>query len=56
MIGKRVGTGGSTGVDYLDQTTKYRIFTELWAVRTSLLPKNAIPELKNVQFYDFASK
>src|SRR5678815_5893058 len=33
-IGRRMGTGGSAGVDYLDQTARYRIFTELWAVRT----------------------
>ncbi|MHA1983652.1 MAG: tryptophan 2,3-dioxygenase family protein [Candidatus Hodarchaeales archaeon] len=56
MIGRRVGTGGSTGVEYLDQTAKYRIFTDLWAVRTSLLPKHAVPELKSPKFYDFASK
>ncbi|MHA1991009.1 MAG: tryptophan 2,3-dioxygenase family protein [Candidatus Hodarchaeales archaeon] len=56
MIGRRIGTGGSTGVDYLDRTTKYRVFTDLWAVRTSLLPKHAVPGLKNIQFYDFFSK
>jgi tryptophan 2,3-dioxygenase len=56
MIGRRIGTGGSTGVDYLDRTTKYRVFTDLWAVRTSLLPKHAVPELKDDQFYDFVSK
>ena len=26
IIGRRVGTGGSSGVDYLDGTAKYRIF------------------------------
>jgi hypothetical protein len=40
-IGRRMGTGGSAGVDYLDQTARYRIFTELWAVRTLLLPRHA---------------
>ena len=34
-----IGTGGSAGVDYLDRTTRYRIFTDLWAVRTLLLPR-----------------
>ena len=29
IIGRRVGTGGSSGVDYLDATTKYRIFKDL---------------------------
>ena len=38
-IGRRIGTGGSSGVDYLDQTSRYRIFPELWAVRTLLLPR-----------------
>lgn len=54
VIGRRVGTGGSSGVDYLDQTTKIRIFTELWTVRTLLLPKPALPPLRDVQAYGFA--
>jgi tryptophan 2,3-dioxygenase len=56
MIGRRVGTGGSSGVDYLDETTKYRIFTDLWTVRTLLLPEKNLPELKNKEFYDFVTK
>ncbi|OLS19940.1 MAG: Tryptophan 2,3-dioxygenase [Candidatus Heimdallarchaeota archaeon LC_3] len=55
MIGRRIGTGGSSGVDYLDATTKYRIFTDLWAVRTAILPKYCLPELNNKEFYDFAT-
>ncbi len=54
VIGRRIGTGGSAGVDYLDATTKYRIFTELWAVRTILLPKEALPELSSAEKYGFA--
>jgi tryptophan 2,3-dioxygenase len=54
VIGRRVGTGGSAGVDYLDRTTKYRIFTELWAVRTLLLPRVAVPELRGAELYGFA--
>jgi len=54
MIGRRVGTGGSAGVDYLDRTTRYRVFTELWAVRTLLLPKSALPPLANAEGYGFA--
>jgi tryptophan 2,3-dioxygenase len=54
-IGRRMGTGGSAGVDYLDQTARYRIFTELWAVRTLLLPRTALPALQNAQAYGFAS-
>ncbi|HEV8266605.1 MAG TPA: tryptophan 2,3-dioxygenase family protein [Thermoanaerobaculia bacterium] len=53
-IGRRSGTGGSSGVDYLDQTTKYRIFTELWAVRTLLLPRQELPDLKKRDAYGFA--
>lgn len=55
MIGRRVGTGGSSGVDYLDKTTKYRIFSDLWTVRTLLLPESHLPELKNKEFYDFVT-
>ena len=44
MIGRRMGTGGSSGVDYLDATTKYRIFVDLWAVRTLLVKRgDALP-------------
>jgi len=55
IIGRRVGTGGSSGVAYLDATTRYRIFDELWAVRTILLPKEALPALRNPQAYGFAT-
>lgn len=54
MIGRRVGTGGSSGVDYLDQTTHYRVFSDLWTVRTLLLPKDRLPPIKNLDFYGFA--
>ena len=53
-IGRRAGTGGSPGVEYLDRTAAYRIFTELWAVRTILLPREALPNLKNPGAYGFA--
>jgi tryptophan 2,3-dioxygenase len=53
IIGRRIGTGGSPGVDYLDKTTKYRIFKELWAVRTLLLPKEWLPKLENPEKYGF---
>ena len=46
IIGRRVGTGGSSGVDYLDQTAlRYRVFSDLWAVRSLLLRKAAVPAL-----------
>ncbi len=57
VIGRRTGTGGSAGVDYLDQTAlKYRIFPDVWAVRTILVQKSELPELENPGFYGFAGE
>ena len=53
MIGRRVGTGGSSGVDYLDATTKIRIFPDLWAVRTILLKRDELPPVKKPEVYGF---
>ena len=53
-IGRRVGTGGSSGVEYLDQTTAYRVFPDLWAVRTALLPREKLPVLEHPEKYGFA--
>ncbi len=53
-IGRRIGTGGSSGGDYLDQPPRSRIFTELWAVRTLLLPREALPRLMQPESYGFA--
>ncbi|MBC8069337.1 MAG: tryptophan 2,3-dioxygenase [Deltaproteobacteria bacterium] len=55
VIGRRTGTGGSAGVDYLDQTAlRYRVFADLWAVRTLLVRRDALPRLHDPAFYDFA--
>ncbi|MEE2829997.1 MAG: tryptophan 2,3-dioxygenase family protein, partial [Myxococcota bacterium] len=54
VIGRRVGTGGSAGVEYLDRTTRYRIFTDLWAIRTLLLPRADVPPLQAAESYGFA--
>jgi tryptophan 2,3-dioxygenase len=55
MIGRRTGTGGSAGVDYLDATAlKYRIFRELWAVRTLLVRAGDLPALESAELYGFA--
>ncbi len=52
VIGRRVGTGGSTGLDYLDATaTAYRVFRDLWAARTFLLRKDALPPLGDASAY-----
>jgi tryptophan 2,3-dioxygenase len=54
VIGRRAGTGGSAGVEYLDKTAlAYRIYRDLWAVRTIQLKKDAAPELTNPEFYGF---
>lgn len=55
MIGRRMGTGGSAGVDYLDATTKYRVFVDLWAVRTLLVRRDSLPDVIGADFYGFAS-
>ena len=55
MIGRRVGTGGSSGVDYLDKTAKVRIFTDLWAVRTVLLPRQSLDDVIQSDYYGFNS-
>jgi tryptophan 2,3-dioxygenase len=52
-IGRRVGTGGSGGVDYLEQTGRYRVFRDLWAVRTVLLPRSRVPALRAAELYGF---
>jgi tryptophan 2,3-dioxygenase len=54
VIGRRTGTGGSAGVDYLDKTaTQYRIFGDFWAVRTILLRKPSVPLMENEEAYGF---
>jgi len=54
VIGRRTGTGGSAGVDYLDQTAeRYRIFSDLWTVRSLLLRKPMVPTLENTDEYRF---
>jgi tryptophan 2,3-dioxygenase len=55
MIGRRTGTGGSSGVDYLDATAlEYRVFRELWAVRTILVRAADLPPLEGRELYGFA--
>jgi len=46
MIGSKVGTGGSSGYDYLLQTTiRQRIFADLAQLSNYLLPRSEIPPL-----------
>lgn len=52
VIGRRVGTGGSDGVDYLDRTALgYRVFRELWATRTLLIEAGQAPPVRNSDYY-----
>ena len=55
IMGRRIGTGGTSGVDYLDATSEYRIFKDLWAVRTILVKPQKRPELVNSEFYGYNS-
>lgn len=53
MIGRRTGTGGSAGVAYLDQTAlRYRVFHDIWAIRTLQIRAAALPALQNPSAYD----
>jgi tryptophan 2,3-dioxygenase len=46
MIGRKVGTGGSSGHDYLRQTAeKHRVFGDLFALSTFLIPRSKLPPL-----------
>jgi len=56
MIGLRIGTGGSPGVDYLDQTAgnRYRIFTVILESRSFLVARRLLPDLRDKGRYGFA--
>ena len=62
MLGKKIGTGGSSGYDYLQKTTeKHRIFTDLHNVSTLLIPNSELPALpegliKKLNFFYSSSK
>lgn len=54
VIGRRVGTGGSSGVDYLDKTALgARVFADLWALRTFQIQPKANPPPQEPEFYGF---
>jgi len=61
MVGFSMGSGGSSGYNYLIQTVeKHRIFTDLFALGTYLIPQNALPALPddivNEMGYKYAGK
>jgi tryptophan 2,3-dioxygenase len=46
MIGVKVGTGGSSGYEYLSGTAdRHRIFNDLFQLSTYLIPRSALPPL-----------
>lgn len=46
MLGTKIGTGGSSGHDYLRQTTDHnRVFIDLYHLSTYLIRRSALPEL-----------
>src|SRR5580692_10603652 len=46
MIGRKIGTGGSSGHDYLRSTAeRHRIFGDLFQLSTFLIPRSSLPEL-----------
>lgn len=61
MLGKKIGTGGSSGHDYLKATSeKHHVFRDLHNISTLLIPRSELPVLpdslkKELGFY-FSSK
>jgi tryptophan 2,3-dioxygenase len=46
MIGSKIGTGGSSGQDYLRRTVEaHRIFTDYFNLSTYLVPRSMLPPL-----------
>ncbi len=46
MLGRKVGTGGSSGHEYLRATAdKHRAYNDLFAIATFLIPRSALPPL-----------
>lgn len=46
MLGRKIGTGGSSGHDYLRETAdRHRIFSDLTRLATFLIPRSKIPAL-----------
>lgn len=46
MIGNKIGTGGSSGHEYLNKTARqHKIFADLHNISTLLIPRSSLPEL-----------
>ncbi len=54
IIGARVGTGGSAGVDYLDEVARtYKIFGDLLEGRTHILDPGRLPPIPDSELLSF---
>jgi len=48
MIGNKMGTGGSSGHDYLSKTTKmHEIYSDFHGISSLLIPRSDLPDLPN---------
>lgn len=48
MLGRKIGTGGSSGHDYLKSATdRHKIFSDFFNLTTFLIPRSMVPELPN---------
>jgi tryptophan 2,3-dioxygenase len=61
MVGMGMGTGGSSGYEYLMATVQtHRIFTDLFALSTYLIPSNRLPalpdEIRKTMNYAYCAK
>ena len=61
MIGRKVGTGGSSGHDYLRRTAEsHRVFGDLFALSTFFIPRSRLPalpdDLRRAMGYSYAQR
>lgn len=46
MLGRKIGTGGSSGTDYLKNTAdKHKVFVDLFNLSSYLIPRNKLPKV-----------
>lgn len=46
MLGRKIGTGGSSGTDYLKTTAdKHKVFVDLFNISSYLIPRNKLPKV-----------
>ena len=61
MIGRKVGTGGSSGHDYLRRTAeRHRVFGDLFTLSTYFIPRSKLPalpeEVRAAMAYGYSAK